>query len=457
MKLFAFLLINLASLSATASNLPSSTEMQTLKPALKARIQAFDKLAPSVAAQSALAHSLYASPENLSDLNARLERVSKFSDHRYILNNSEWTQFEKNLVELREIEKDFFKRWYLKHPADQMLRLQKRITKRSSPAPKGREHQLLKGQILRSIEADLLYGSWNQKLPKEYSDFEGHQTWGELLVAFNADNQMREHWVLENPASLPFLKKLMERWAWEDSSVRAITIVNEGLENEYWTLERSDRKGVPNKFTLSRDKDTDGLIDLEFNDTVFFNRISKIKKVGEAHVYFLESIEKGRSMELKFNEDSQRFEKKLFRGADLLRKTKSDELPQRKYVGESLSLFIGPRSLQLDELQAVFKLNPDLVLALGQFGFSVTGGRAQMISVRTEGPREQLRKFTASLTDLIDFAKTTDVKTWFKQHEKLLMRVVSTGVGSENLPKFDSNKKPNAFEDEFRLSCVKFL
>lgn len=86
--------------------------------------------------------------------------------------------------------------------------------------------------------------------------------------------------------------------------------------------------------------------------------------------------------------------------------------------------------MQLNQIQELMKLHPELVLAVSQFGFSVTGGRAQTVSRRTDSPQQQLLKLTATLIDFVEFARTTNVKNWFEQNKKHVLRTILGGVGS---------------------------
>jgi len=443
------------SFEVLASVSPSVDDMKMLSPAKSMRLHTYDQISSTAFRESELAHQNYTDPNILNDLNKRLNKVSKSGDPKSVFTDEEWQQFELNLSVLKSLEENLFKRWHLKFMMDKMIGFQKRLTRMKSPVPESRLYKALEKQLLGSLNEDLLYGNWNKSLPAEHLKSEGPKTWGDLILSFNNSEFFRKHWVINHTQSLPFLKKLMERYAWEDSSVRSVTVVDQGLLTEHWTLERIERENTKNKFNLSLDRDVRGLIDLEFSETVFFNRVSRISRNGSEYVYEFESIEKGRTMELQYSEKSNLFERKLFQGANFLRSTKSDELLQRKYIGYSLSLFLGPRALQFDQIRELTKLNPELVSSVGQFGFSITGGRAQMTSVRTDKPEEQLRKFTASLIDLIEFAKTKDVESWFDLHKKYLYRAVSTGVGSGGQTALDP--KRTALTGLKGLSCVKFL
>lgn len=405
--------------------------MRQLRPQAGTRLQAYDRLFSNTALSASQAHDLYSDPQVLADLESRLARVRATGLSEDVLTVSERQNFARNLEQLRVLEQEFFETWYLKAPMNLAMALQRWWTVRGSPEPQGESRAALIQRLQNSIDTNPLYKSWFQTLPSEYLSVEGPQTWGELLLKLSENVGFRKNFVREHPTALPFLKQLSQSWAWEDSSVRAVTVYNSGTNSEHWVLHRQPRPNVPNRFELILAGDMEGLIRLEYSPTLFFNRLSRIANNGSAITYYLSAIEKGRTMEWVHSINQNGTSKQTFRGAQLLRQLKADEFIQRDYIQRgSLHLFIGMRTLQLDQIQELYKIYPELILAVGQFGFSVTGGKAQTVSNRTDTPQEQIRKLTATLIDIIEFAKTDDVPNWFRQNTQHVLRTILGGVGA---------------------------
>ncbi|MBY0384559.1 hypothetical protein K2X05_05320 [bacterium] len=427
---FAFLVFAVATV-LEAHQLPSNEEMNDLRPQPGLRLQVYDRMFPSVANTADEAHRLYTNPVVLSDLEHRLARVQETGRPEDILDTEERERFVKNMEQLRKLESVFFERWYLSAPMSAAIHFQRWLTVKNSPMPQGAEREALVLRLQEASRTNPLYSDWFQSLPKQWIAESGPRTWGELLVQFSADAAFRREWKLKHPSSLIRMLELSRIWAWEDSSVRAVTVYESGTLNEHWVLHRQDRVNVPNRFKMILDADMDSLIRLEYAPTVFFNRLSRIIKSGGSVTYYLEAVEKGRTMELTKSVNQNGANKKTFRGSEILRKSKSDEFVQRDYLQRgSLHLFLGMRTLQLNQIQELMKINPELVLAVGQFGFSITGGRAQTVSNRTDSPEEQVRKLTATLIDIIEFAKTKDVDAWFRSNTQHVLRTIIGGVGS---------------------------
>ncbi len=414
-----------------AGELPTEQEMNDLKPTSGLRLQWYDKAFPAVAQSADAAHLSFSDPSVLADVEARLERVRQTGQVETILTVEERMQFAENLEKLRHLENAFFDRWYLRAPMDAAINFQRWLTSRNSPEPKWVERAVIALRLQDEQNKNPLYGAWFKSLPENLKQPGGPETWGELLLRFNKDVGFRNEWVLERPESLPRLLQLSRIWAWEDSSVRAVTVNDIGTPTEYWVLLRRPRLDVPNRFLINHAGDVNALIRLEYAPTVFFNRVSRIAKNGETIIYYFEAVEKGRTMEISKSHNENGVNKKTFPGASFLRKTKSDELLQRGYVQRgTLNLFLGLRTLQLDQIQELMRISPELMLAVGQFGFSISGGRAQTVSNRTDSPKDQLSKLTATMIDIIEFANTKDVDAWFRDNTKHVLRTMIAGVGA---------------------------
>jgi len=377
-------------------------------------------------------HDNYSNPKRLKDIEQRLEKVKESGDPKSVLSDAEWENFLKNLEELKALEKRFFTQKFVKFTMDQVIKLQKFMTLFFSPQPTGQRMNELAEKLQSAYSQDRFYSKWNEKLDRSYASSSDLETWGDLLLRFSEDDRFRENWVLSFRETLPKLKELSQEWAFEDKSVRSVTVYNKGQAHEYWVLARKKRKGVLNKFEAFIKKNFLEAIEFDFKPTLHLNRVSLVEKKDDATVYHIEAIEKGRSMEYRINPGPLEglHENFMIKPAGLLRSTKADELPQRQYIGESLNLFIGYRSIELGQVLELTHLNPELMASVGQFGFSVTGGGAQMVSTRTDTPQDQLLKLTASLIDIIDFANTNDVLKWFSRHTRLMKRVVGAGVGA---------------------------
>ena len=85
--------------------------------------------------------------------------------------------------------------------------------------------------------------------------------------------------------------------------------------------------------------------------------------------------------------------------------------------------------IPLHEALQLYDVFPELMVAVGQSGFSVTGGLAQTSSVRTDNVEYRAAKLAATLIDEIEFAQTTDVLAWFKRNQRHLARAIFGGVG----------------------------
>lgn len=433
LKFLFFLILSFLCGAALAqqSELPSSERMRELKPEPNKRLQIYDTLFFSTARTAEEAHQRYTDPAVLADVEERLHRVRETGDPKDIFTSEERAQYDLNMQELRLLEAGFFERWYLKAPMTIAIRFQKWLTLKNSPLPQAKEHEATVVRLREAAQSNILYSNWNKELPQSLLVVGGPQTWGELLLRFNSNSQFRQYWIKNHTSSLPFLKSLYEVWAWEDTSVRSVTVRNFDTPQEYWVLTLKDRERVPNRFWLNIQGDFSGLVSLEYAPTLFFNRVTKVIKKSRVVHYVIDAVEKGRTMELASTVNENGTSKQTFRGSELLRKTKADEFLQRNYIQRgSLNLFLGLRTLQLNQIQELMRVHPELVAAVGQFGLSITGGQAQTVSNRTDSPDQQLLKLTATLIDFIEFAKTKDVKTWFKLNTAHVLRTILGGVGS---------------------------
>lgn len=412
--------------SLFADELPSAEQMQSLNPARSTRVRIYDFFARGQVSSIEETHRLYSSPEILINIQERLDRVNETGDPHAVFEPHEYEQFLKNIEELRKIELSFFENWYVKLPMGTGIQIQQFLTSQLSREPRREGRERIVNFLKERIQENELYQNWNKELPEDLFERNGPKTWGELLIRFNQDSSFRTNWIEHKSTSLDFLKKLSEIWVREDLSIRQIEIVNRGTENEYWVIERSPRENILNPFELIIEGDMDKLIEREFAHTIHFNRLSRIE--GNNHVILhMEAVPKGRSMEINLIDGDTR----TFTGAEAIRATKMDEFIQRDLVKEGkLNIFLGMRTIQIDQVLELMKINSALVLAVGQVGFSISGGRAQTISVRTDKPEEQLRKMTATLIDIIEFSQTTDVASWVRKQAGYLMRAVASGVGS---------------------------
>ena len=419
------------SFSAHAQSLPSAEQMQTLKPTPGRRLQIYDRLFSTTARLADENHRRYSNPEVLADIDQRLERVRLSGNPQDVFTINEQRQLEKNLTELRTLESEFFQKWYLKKPMDAAIQFQKWMTKRSSPIPNGNEKEALISHWQLTSQKNPLYQSWYEGLPSHLTKVDGPTSWGELLVRFSNDAAFRKDWVDRHPETLSQINRLSQIWAWEDSSVRSVEVIHPNSVQEHWVLHRMERPHVPNRFHAILENNFEGLLKIEYSPTLFFNRLSRITKESESIIYHLESVEKGRTMEPALKSNQHGTDKQTFRGAEFLRKSKSDEFLQRDYIQKgSLNLFLGLRTMQLNQIQELMKIDPALILSVGQLGFSVTGGMAQTVSNRTDTPQEQLLKATATLIDFIEFAQTQDVKSWFDRNTRHVLRTILGGVGA---------------------------
>lgn len=424
------LLLSYAPLAATQT-LPHPQDMEALIPLPTPRLRIYDRFYARLAQSATGSLQRYSHPEAIHDLEIRLERVRLSGQAEDVLTPEEQVQYQKNKLELQILESSFFDKWQLRNPMTLAIRFQKWLTQKNSPLPQGENYKKILHFLKTTAHENVLYKKWREDLPADLKISFGPVTWGELALKFNQDDEFRRQWVEFAPQSLPLLVEMFKVWSWEDSSVRSVTVVNAQTPLEYWILKKQDAATLPNRFQLIVDNDFEALMHLEFAPTVFFNRISKITSELGVVTYHLETIEKGRTMELSVDSQSQTVIKRTFPGAELLRKTKIDEFLQRDLVKKGqLNLFLGARTLQFDQIQELAKLHPALVLAVGHFGFSVTGGPAQTVSNRTDTPEEQLLKLTATLIDVIEFAQTKNVLSWFNRNAQYVQRTIMSGVGS---------------------------
>lgn len=420
---------------AVAQSLPNANEMEALVPLPTPRLRLYDLLNARLAQSATNSLQRYRNTETILDLEERLERVRLSGRAEDVLTSEEQEQYQKNKVELQILESSFFDKWQLRTPMTLAIRFQKWLTNKNSPLPQGEDYTKIIHHLKNKALESELYQKWREALPSDLMTFKGvsttPETWGELALKFNQDEVFRQEWIDFAPQSLPLLLKMFKVWSWEDSSVNAVTVINPQSPLEYWILKKEALTSVPSRFQLILDNNFDELIRLEFAPTVFFNRVSRITADEGAITYHLETIEKGRTMELYVDSQSQQVLKRTFAGAEVLRKTKIDEFLQRDLVQSGkLNLFLGARTLQFDQIQELAKLHPALVLAVGQMGFSVTGGTAQTVSNRTDTPDEQLLKFTATLIDFIEFAQTQNVRSWFDRNTQYVQRTILSGVGA---------------------------
>ncbi len=440
MKLFfAFLLSSLIVSGVSANSLvPAQQSMMQLFPQSSARQRIIDRLFFSQGTQGG-EMALYGDSSRLQDLNERLERVRRSGDSRQILTESEWVQFNRNRAELSSYERNFFSHWSLYVPVSLTIPFQRLMTRLLSVRPRIDDSQF-ESTYLRYLSENVLYQSWHYPVTQDFPYLNSHLTWGEFLLEFSSNSNFRNTWIYDHPETLEKILELTKKWAWEDRRIQKVKVENIGTPSEYWVLERRSRQGgedIPNVFDAVIAGDYQRALEYEFAPTVFFNRLSKVEQVGDQIVYSLEPIEKGRSMELYLNEDS--LDKRVIFGGEILRLLKMDELVQRQYVSDgTLSLFLGPRTIQLDQVHRLVQSHPELVLSLGQFGFSVTGGQAQSTTLRTDHADQQLLKLVASLMDVVEFAKTGDVQNWFRRNVQNLVRSLLIGSGAGGTIPLDS-------------------
>jgi hypothetical protein len=409
-------------------SLPSTYRMRMLVPIGGAGATVFDSIYGRVSSDVKSQHEKYTDPFVIADLERRLNQIRRSGDPRAFLTHHEWESFESNLKKLKELEQEFLKKNHVNILQAAGVNMQKLMTSFLSPPPsKSKKYNEIKKSLQKKVEDDPLYKMWGTELPPHIKDVEGVYTWGELFEYFQRDSLFRESFIEKHPEALATLSDLARRRAWDDGSVKALKVFNYGKTREFWLLDfRTFYKG-PNIFEVKLSQDIDRLIEIEFDRTIRLNRVSGVRFLGDLLVYTFEHIEKGRTMEFGKSKTAQN---SVFTGGKLIRLIKLDELPQLNSVGDGLSLFLGPRILQLNQIQSLMMSNTELVLAIGQFGFSITGGQAHMTLKRTDSLEGQLLKFMASLVDIITFAKSDDVDSWFELQKKLFLRTVSTGVGA---------------------------
>jgi hypothetical protein len=451
LQLFTLCLI-VQSLTCFSQEFPTSDEMKQLNPKKSKGTSFYDYLFSLQAKDIEKIHKGYSDPLLLEDVKRRLKEVTLTGDPSKVFTSKEYAQLQKNLNELRKLEAQFFEKKRFKIPMDNASRLQKLLVKKMSPIPVGQEYDEMYKLLEKDLSNNVLYEYWNKSLPAHLINNDGPNTWGELLFRFSEDKHFREKWINDYPDTLKKLRELTQLWINEDLFIRTANVFNQGEEGEYWVIKRKQRPKVSNPFDLKLSKNIKALIEREFSKTLFFNRLSSIEGSSGEVIFHIEAVEKGRTMELVANDAKNALQSQNYRGANIFRATKTDEFFQRELIKMGkLNVFLGMRTIQVDQVLKLMKLNPSLVLAVGQVGFSLTGGRAQTTSIRTDKPEDQLRKMTATLIDIIEFSQVTDVREWLSKQSQYLIRAVSTGVGAGGV----SPEEPTLNNRSIKLKKIK--
>ena len=459
-QLFILVLVWFVALQVTAepSLLPSPEQMKVLRPEQTPRLQTYDSIFRSSAAPGRAAQARYSDPAILSDVDARLRRVERSGDYSNVLSPSEKRRFAENLAKLRDLEMGLFEKASWSSSMNAGVHTQKLLTGRLSPEPRGAKRAELIAFWKRNAANSPLYSDWHAVVPG--SDLR----WSDVFERFVSDPKFRNEWIQKRPDTLVKLKQMSSIRSWDDTSVRTVQVFDAGLSSEYWILHFDRAHSGPNRFRDIVEGNFDRLLKNEFAPTLEFNRLSRIESAeieGQTiDVYHLVAVKKGRTMEPASSFYANGSDKKLYPGARLLRSTKLDEFEQRQLIQTSLSLFIGPRAMSLYEAQMLNAKYPVLTKAVGQFGFSLTGGLAQTTSRRTDGVDKQALKLTATLIDIIDFANTEDVDAWFKANIRQVLRTIVGGVGaggeSGNYEPGRTNALPHAFSSRSVEKCNAF-
>lgn len=416
------------SATAASPHVPSKEDMKTLDPDVTARLKAYDIVFRKTSAAGSAAQSRYSNPVILADLEKRLKRAEKSGDYADVLTADERKRFTENSAKLKELETSYFEGKTLSRTMSAGVETQQFLTRGLSAEPKGARRAELLIFWKTNLGKNPLYADWH--LPSPNSELK----WSEVFEKFTADPQFRADWIAKHPETLPKLKQMSSIRAWDDTSVRSVQVLNAGAKDEYWILNYDKSYDGPNRFREIVKGDFDALMKNEFSSTLVFNRLTKIEEATvdgkKADLYNLVPVKKGRTMEPANRFSPSGSDKQSYPGASFLRKTKIDEFQQRELLKGDLSLFIGPRAMSLHEAQMLNSKYPLLTKAVGQFGFSITGGLAQTTSNRTDGVDKQATKLAATLVDIIDFANTKDVGAWFRMNTQQVLRTIVGGVGA---------------------------
>lgn len=460
LRLFTLIFICIVAFktAAASSLIPSPEQMKVLRPDRTPRLQTYDSIFRSSAELGRAAQARYTDPSVLTDLNGRLRRSESSGDYSNVLTSSEQLRFTKNLAKLRELEIGLFEKASLSSLMNVGVHTQKLLTGRLSPEPRGMKRAELIAFWKQNLANNALYSDWHAAVPG--TDLK----WLDVFEKFANDPKFRSEWLQRRPETLVKLKQMSSIRSWDDTSVRTIQVFNSGLPDEYWILHFDEMHSGPNRFRDIVEGDFDRLLKNEFAPTLEFNRLSRIETAeidGQTvDIYHLVAVKKGRTMEPASSFHANGSDKILYPGARFLRSTKIDEFQQRHLLDTSLSLFIGPRAISLYEAQMLNARYPVLTRAIGQFGFSLTGGFAQTTSSRTDGVDKQASKLTATLIDIIDFANTDDAEAWFKANVQQVLRTIIGGVGaggeSGNFEPGRTNALPQTYESGSLKKCTAF-
>jgi hypothetical protein len=402
--------------------------MAALKPTSRGRLKAFDRVFRALGRDAELVHNGYSDPARIADLQERLRRVRESGDPLGVYTAGEREQLRRNLARLRILERRLVARPQVLALSRAGTAAQKALTAAASPVPSGAKAAALKEFWRENRAKNPLYLLWD----KEVEAAPGARiTWGELLSRFQADGAFRAGWVERFPGTLPKLRELTRIWAWDDPAVKGGRIYHRGAPGEYWVIRREPEAGIPSRFDALLREDYDSLVKLEFAPMLRFNRLKRFTAENGVVSFELLQVEKGRSMRPLAAFTDTGADKKTFPGAELLRKTKVDELPGLRLAqtGE-LSLFRGPRTITLHEALELYDAFPELRAAVGEGGFSITGGIAQTASNRTDEVEARAAKLAATLMDQVEFARTKDVDSWFARNKRHLGRTILGGVGA---------------------------
>jgi lipopolysaccharide/colanic/teichoic acid biosynthesis glycosyltransferase len=421
--------------------------MRALQPESSARLKVYDTVFKNIAKEGAQAQQRYSDPARLEDLARRIRRAEKTGDVSDVLTADEKVRFTENSARLKQLESVYFEKGALAAAMNAGEKTQELVVKTTSRMPTGQAKSELVEFWKNNHAKNPLYSNWDQNAAGT------HAKWSEVFERFSTDAKFRESWIATHPDSLPLMKSMASVRAWDDTSVRSVQVLNAGQPNEYWILDYDRKFSGPNRFDATVRRDYERLLQIEFAPTLIFNRLAKIEQSkfadGKvADIYNLIPVSKGRTMAPAAHFSETGSDKRPYRGAELLRKTKIDEFQQRELIKSGdLSLFLGGRTMSLHEAQKLNERYPTLTKAVGQFGFSITGGLAQTTSNRTDGVEKQAAKLTATLMDVVDFANTKDVDAWFKTNTQQVLRTIAGGVGAGGAAgNFEPGRSKSALE-----------
>ncbi len=426
---------------AQTALIPSAESIATIRPDSNKRLEIIDRLQNETGTLARQTLDDYSSPTWQKQIQERLARVAKSGNTDDFFSKDELVNYKANKIELEKLERSYAKSTIVQSTAMTGIAAQKITTTIGSLEPRGNEYKSLVNRWSAERENNILYSNWDTPLETKYGDFFSAHTWGEVLTWFHKDDKFRKRWIAEFPESLPQINEMTKIWSWDDTDVSKVSIYNLGEKNEYRVLQRRPVAQSKNRFNAIRTQDWQALSRLEFAPVIEFNRLSHYTKESDALVMHYVPVEKGRSMKplgtletVETESGPRTIDRKLFVGAELIRKSKTDEFGQLEKVRTSeVNLSLGPRLLPEHEVLALRKKYPVLMDTVGALGFSVMGGPAHLTGSRVEGGEGQSSKMFATLVDHVKFSQLEGpkkVNQWFDMQKMLFVRAIAGGVGS---------------------------